>query len=581
MPFYMKGGKFMKRLLPVFILLLFPMILSAQLTFQFDSIIPSPQMAGDSFQIFVSCSDSTFTNWVYLDLHPGGQAYMNPAQILIQNGYGNGYATVFRAQNPCSLSVYLIASDRFYSNSFAVNANVPQRIQALLPGEAPDPGRLPRGRTGQPDFQTAGIPFLVDIYVTDYWWNPVGFGSDTVNFTSDNPFPILPPDTSLTNGAGQFSCILRTACDITDPSTYYHIFASHITSGTPFMADTTTRFAVQPGVFDRLLLIAPSQSVLAGDTTSNTILLPGATPDTADWQIAGTPFDVTVYAADNCWNPVGSNAPQDTVRVYGTIQIYTLADTIVLTGGQATATLMSNVSGDLYLQAEDLSSLAMTTKYSTRVKIAGSRYELQADEENQTIVSGSDIHLHIYYVDESGNRITDDDHNVVIYVYSGSGTLAPSDSVIRSLSSGMVEPTVQYSTSQAEDLYLRVSPADTQRRTGPGTNVDPIHVIPTVAPGGREVTNFPNPFGHDYRSTTIYYWLESPCDVVASIYDRFGNLVKEWPKEARPTGANYLTWDGRNNRGVIVANGAYLLAIRATSRTTIVHDYRRWLAVVK
>lgn len=571
----------MKRSLPLTILLLFPILLSAQLTFQFDSIIPSPQTAGDSFQVFVSCSDSTFTNWVYLDLHPGGQAYLTPTQLLIQNGFGNGYVTVYRAQNPCSLSVYLVSSDRFFSNSFAVNANVPQRIQALLPGETADPGRLPRGRTGQPDFQTAGISFLVDIYVTDYWWNPVGYGSDTVHFASDNPYPLLPPDSPVANGAGQFSCNLRTACDITLPSTYYHIYASHMTGGTPFIPDTSTRFAVQPGTFDRLLLIAPNQSILAGDTVTNTILLPGATPDTADWQIAGTPFDVTVYAVDNCWNPVGSGAPQDTVRVYGTIQIYTLADTSVLTAGQVTATFASTVSGDLYLQAEDLNNSSVSTLYATRVKIAGSRYRLVADEEGETIVSGSDIHLHIYYEDENGNRITDDDHDVIIYVYSGSGTLAPSDTVQRTLTSGMVEPTVSYTTNQAEDLYLRVSPADAARRTGPGTNVDPIHVVPTVAPGGREVTNFPNPFGYDQDWTTIYYWLVEPCDVVVSIYDRFGNLVRSWDKASKQRGAHLLIWNGKNNRGVRVANGAYLLAIRATSRTAIIHDYRRWIAVVK
>lgn len=571
----------MKHLLPIFILLLFPLSLFAQLTFQFDSTISSPQTAGDSFQVFVSCSDTTFTNWVYLDLHPGGQAYMTPSQILIQNGFGNGYVTVYRAQNPCSLSVYLIASDRFYSNAFAVNANMPERIQALLPGETPAPGRLPRGRTGQPDFQTAGISFMVDIYITDYWWNPIGFGNDTIHFASDNPFPILPPDTPVANGTGQFPCNLRTACDITDPSTYYHIFASHVTSDTALMADTTTRFAVQPGTFDHLLLIAPNQTVLAGDPTTNTMLLPGATPDTADWQISGTPFNVTVYAVDNCWNPVGGNAPQDTVRVYGTIQIYTLADTSVLVGGNATLSITSNVSDWLYLQAEDLSSPSMTTQYPTAVYIAGARYRLEADEEGETIVSGSNIHIHIYYEDENGNIITGEDHNVMIYVYSGSGSLSPSDTIVRGLTSGRVDPTVSYTTNQAEDLYLEVRSALVTMGTGPGRNVDPIHVVPTVVHGGKEITNFPNPFGYEYPTTTIYYWLERPCDVVISIYDRFGNLVRSWEKESRPVGANHKIWNGKNNRGVPVANGAYLLAIRATSSTTIVHDYRRWIAVVK
>ncbi len=540
-------------------------------------------MAGDSFQIFVSCSDTTFTNWVYLDLHPGGTAYMSPspAQVLIQNGYGNGYVTVYRAQNPCSLSVYLISSDRFYSNAFSVNANVPERIQALLPGEVADPGRLPRGRSGQPDFQTAGIDFMVNVSITDYWWNPVGYGSDTVNFASDNPFPILPPDTTLTGGTGQFSCNLRTACDITDPSSYYHLFVSHITGDTALTPDTTTRFAVQPGLYDRLLLIAPNQTILAGDTTVYIALLPGATPDSTIWQVAGTPFDVTLYAVDNCWNSIQSGLPQDSVTVFGTIGALSIADTSVLTGGSATFTINSSVSNWLYLEGADIDDPSKATHYLTPIYIAGARYRLVADEERETIVSGSNIHLHIYYEDEGGNLITGYDHNVMIYVYSGTGTLSPSDTVISALTSGTVNPTLSYTTDQAEDLYLEVVSADTSIRSGAGRNVDPIHVIPTVAPGGREVTNYPNPFGYNQDWTVIYYWLESPCDVVVSIYDRFGNLVRSWPKEHQQTGAHQLIWNGKNNRGVYVANGAYLLAIRATSSTSIVHDYRRWIAVVK
>lgn len=571
----------MKRVFPYLFLFLiiFPLGVSAQLTFQFDSIIPSPQTAGDSFAVYVSCSDPSFTNWVYIDLHPGGQTYMDPSQILIQNGTGSGYVTIYRTQNPCSLSVYLVSGDRFYSNSFAVNANVPERLQAILPGESPDPGRMPSGRTGQPDFQTAGIAFDVDVYITDYWWNPVGFGNDTIHFDSDNSFPILPPDTTLTSGMGQFSAILRTACDVTDPSTYYHLYVSHITGDTAFLPDTTTRFAVQPGNFTKLLLLAPTQSILAGDTVVNNSLMPGATPDTTDWQVAGSPFDVSVYAVDDCWNPVQGAAPQDSIRIYGTIGPATIADTSVLTNGNTTVSLNCNLSGFLYLQAEDIDDPTKTTQYYTSVKIAGAHYRLTADEEEDTIVSGDPIHLHITYEDENNNTITWDDHEIAIYVEQGSGSLIPTDTIKRDLTTGTVDLTVHYTTMQAEELFLEVAAEEPTRLSQPGKNQNAIYVRPNITPN-EPVVNYPNPFGSEQKTTTIYYYLERNCDVKISIYDRFGNLVRKWKKSGQ-TGDNFLSWDGTNDRGTRVANGAYLLAIRATDRTVVVHDYRRWIAVVK
>jgi len=574
----------MKKILPFFLLLLLflPRVVIAQLTFQFDSIIPSPQTVGDSFQVFVSCSDTTFTNWVYLDLHPGGSAYLTPTQILLQNGHGNDFVTIYRAQNPCSLSVYLVSSNRFYSNSFAVNPNEPKRVMALLPGETMLPGYLPaRGRTGQPDFQTAGIPFGVDVYVTDYWWNPVGYGADTIHFVSDNNFPILPADTTVNNGSGSYNCILRTAStDLSNPATYSHIFVSNITNDTlPLIADTTSGIPVRTGNFSKLLLIAPSQSILAGDTTTNNFHLPGATPDSADWEVAGTPFNVAVYAVDDCWNPVGDNAPQDSIRVYGTIGPYAIADTAVLSGGTATVSLLSNVSNWLYLQATDMVNSSIKTQYQTPIYLAGAHYRLQADEENDTIISGDAVHLHITYEDENGNIITNGDHKVKIFVHHGSGTLAPQDTVIRDLVSGKVNPVVNYTTMQEEELFLEVASADSSRKTTPGQNVDPIYVRPNVTPD-LPVVNYPNPFGDQYKSTTIYYYLPRSCDVTISIYDRFGNLVWQRKKNGQK-GNNFISWNGKNMRGKKVANGAYLLAIRATYRTEIIVDYRRWLAVVK
>jgi len=562
----------MKRLFLILslFLLLFPLEMYAQIVFQFDSIIPSPQTVGDSFPVYISCvSNPNFTNWVYLDLHPSGQAYISPTQILIQNGYGSDYVTIYRGQSLCSLSVYLVTNERYYSNGFVVQPNEPKRILGLLPGETILPGYIPsKGRAGQPDFQTAGVPFNLDIYITDFWWNPVGYGSDTIHFVSDNAFPILPNDTTVISGGGQYGCILRTASsDLGNPSTYSHIFVSNITGGPePLIADTTSGIAVRPNSFTKLLLTTPGETLLPGDTTADLTLLPGATGTPLD-QTAGISFNVDVIAVDDCWNTVTS-APNDQVSISG----YPISPVSgVLSNGLATIALVCSLGGIVIpFQATDVTNTLIEPSYNVPVKIVGSRYIVVSDED--TVLSSESFQIHIAYVDANGDTINDANHWVYLDT-DGNGVIYP-DSI--QLNGGVKNLSVSYTTNIEENIHIIVSDNITLTISG---SSDPVHVIPTVTPQ-EPVVNYPNPFGAEHKSTSISYYLERTCDVKISIYDRFGNLVRSWEKNGH-LGYNYLVWDGKNNRRVKVANGAYLLAIRATYRTEIVHDYRRWIAVVK
>ncbi len=572
----------MKKLLIILIpfLLIIPNLLISQETFLFDSI-PNPPTAyaGDSFYIHITCtSNANFNGAGVLSLRPSpGYNPMQPTGwILFNNGEWGGFATIFMASDSLHLNCSALGyNDTNLSPRLTILANVPKRLRLLLPTQVAKPGDLAsRGRDYIFYVETANNSFNINVAITDYWWNPVGTGQDTIHLATNNPFPVFPADTSIISGNIDLAVRLRTEMDACT------IFSSEVTLDTaPLMSDTSSTIRIIPGVFSKLLLIAPSQAVLAGDTTSYNSRLPGATPDTTDWQVAGSPFDVTVYAVDDCWNTIGGTAPGDRIRIYGTIGPYTISDTAVLTGGNATVTLTSNVSNWLYMQANDIDNSSMTTKYQTPINIVGASYRLEADEELDTIISGDPIHLHVYYEDESGNVITNGDHNVKIFVHYGSGSLTPTDTIVRRLTFGRVDPVANYITLQEEDVYLRVASADSSRKTNPGTNVDPVHVRPNVTPT-EPVVNFPNPFGSVDKQTTIYYWLPQNCEVKVSIYDRFGNLVKTWSRNGH-TGYNTVTWTGKNNKGTKVANGAYLLAIRATDRTEIVQDYRRWIAVVK
>ena len=72
--------------------------------------------------------------------------------------------------------------------------------------------------------------------------------------------------------------------------------------------------------------------------------------------------------------------------------------------------------------------------------------------------------------------------------------------------------------------------------------------------------NYPNPFN---PSTTISYRLPHEEQVLLSIWNLAGQLVRELVHAPQAAGHYSVTWDGRDEVGSLVANGVYLYQIRA------------------
>ncbi len=73
--------------------------------------------------------------------------------------------------------------------------------------------------------------------------------------------------------------------------------------------------------------------------------------------------------------------------------------------------------------------------------------------------------------------------------------------------------------------------------------------------------NFPNPFN---PSTTIKYGLPKADKVTLKIFNISGQeVVTLVNKEVRQAGYHAVVWDGKNNQGIIVANGIYLCHFQA------------------
>ena len=72
--------------------------------------------------------------------------------------------------------------------------------------------------------------------------------------------------------------------------------------------------------------------------------------------------------------------------------------------------------------------------------------------------------------------------------------------------------------------------------------------------------NYPNPFN---PNTTISYQLAHEEEVVLSIWNLAGQLVRELVHTTQTAGLYSVGWDGRDGAGNLVANGVYVYEIRA------------------
>lgn len=81
-----------------------------------------------------------------------------------------------------------------------------------------------------------------------------------------------------------------------------------------------------------------------------------------------------------------------------------------------------------------------------------------------------------------------------------------------------------------------------------------------------EVYAYPNPFAPSQGDVRIRIDLASPSDVTVRIFDYAMNHVRTLEAPGRPAGPNEVSWDGVSERGVRVANGAYIYVVEAEER---------------
>jgi hypothetical protein len=102
-----------------------------------------------------------------------------------------------------------------------------------------------------------------------------------------------------------------------------------------------------------------------------------------------------------------------------------------------------------------------------------------------------------------------------------------------------------------------------ERENGTEAHSEPVRVA-MVQPAVWLAQNHPNPFN---PSTMIRFGLPGSAPVALRVYDVSGAVVRTLADATRAAGEHEIVWDGRDDRGAIVAAGVYFYRLSAGDET--------------
>ena len=470
--------------------------------------------------------------------------YVSPNQVSFVAGRCSTSVIITLAdslQLRCSDPGNLVSS---LSPVIQVLPGMPKRFLSILPGEALAPGS-PTGRQSVPDSRIAGDTFNFDVYVTDSCFNVIYFRDDSVVFSSTDRFARLPAGGRLENGQGTFTASLRT-------SGTHRIYTTAGTSS-PVDPDTSSLFAVLPGSFQEMLLLLPGEQPEPGDTTTALWQSPGKS-GTPVPQFLLTPFPVSVYPCDRCWNRVGG--PGDTVTLASDFPVEFVPATGELVDSALFDVQFASVGTNQSLRAVNLSSGRTSYWSYLEVRARGARLEVSAPD---SVRSGETANVYVTVLDANSAPIVA--VRCDFSIAAGAGDM---------LDLGLLTDTL--GKCRARFLCTRAHFAEFDTiliSSGLADTLISIFVeIPDSAVMKGKLIAWPNPFGNpseNRTSTTFAYNLPYGTDVTLMIYDPFGNevLTRHYARNGfgAKAGINEVGWNGRNAQGRLVASGIYVVEV--------------------
>jgi hypothetical protein len=529
-------------------------------SFEFTPIA-SPQYAGDSFNISIIAKDAAgniynYNRPAFLSTSRGA-IYIYPNVIgPFRNGVWQGRVVITLAESlqiTCTDDSFRVTST---SNVFQVLPGAPATFRILLPGQQLSPGTL-EGRLGQPDNQTAGDTFSIRVYLTDNWSNPVSNRTDSVCFGATDSFARLPSGGVMINGSGSFTVSLRRAGQ-------HRLFALPA-PGQSYRADTSSVFRINPGAFNRLLLLLPGEIPLPGDTTQAAWQSPGKS-GTPLPQFVREPFPVVVYGCDECWNRI--RAPEVSISLHSEFPVeFVPAETVLTDSAVFSAQFNSaGANQDIWVSATN----GGYESYHTRleIKARGRRILVSAPD---TVFAGETAYIRVIVRDANEQPIT---ATVCHFeVVKGNGEMLDQTLLTDTLGSALARFLCTRSRfAEFDSIRITSGIADTSIA---------IYVsIPDSSLLSGKIIAFPNPFGFNRAAAEIYYYLNRSSAIDFRIYDPFGNEVLSRSfragEEGGKAGVNRIYWDGHNLEGRRVASGIYVIQVigELHTGTTFKSTYR-------
>lgn len=521
------------------------LLLIAQLSsFEF-SPIPSPQVAGGSFEITVIARDSTggiypYNSSVLLSTTVDDfWSYVYPNLVTFQNGVLQRNVMVSRAESLRLICTVGNISDT--SDNIVVLNGSPARLLAVLPGERLAPGSPTGLRPDPPESQVAGDSFVFDVHVTDGWHNIVAGRTDSVYFAATDSFARLPGPATLANGSGTFAAGFRQAGT--------HRLAALPGSGSPVEADTSSTFSVIPGSYENILLLLPGETPLPGDTVRSGWQTPGKSGEAIE-QVLRTPFDIQVYGTDACWNRV--TGPADSVLLRSDFSFTSTPSISPFASGAVFSTQFNTSGPNQNIWAVLQNSGQESYRSQLTIRSRATMLEISAPD---TVRAGETTFVHVTLRDDNGRPLVAAPCRFA--VVAGNGDM---------LDSALLSDTLGRMTARFLCTRAFGDEHDTIRVTADTTGYAGIFVqMPdsSLLEGG--IIVFPNPFGLNQDRCEINYYLQRSSPITVGIYDTFGNRVIGWQfrsgEEGALSGVNRIYWDGRNSKGRRVANGVYVIQV--------------------
>ncbi len=466
----------------------------------------------------------------------------------------------------------------------AVAANVVSQLLIILPGQTHTPGVnsgvTPVVQGGDYPDVIQGVYYGVTLLATDAYYNRVNSYTDTV-MANEVGMSYHPSSTIPINAGIGYSTIETTTGSLTG-SLVTVGFGS--TPGLTFTPVYLTSFSSTAGFAH---ISTPSQ-VYAGEDFYVSVSIKASSDPNAPGGILTNNNDYfefkKFYLSNN--EELANNPNRDN-----------LANFTVQNGVKYFNDRYFREATQIYLQAHQLtingttvyavSSAPITILPNIPASVSLSLSPSEVQSNHQSIVSAT-----VY--DQYGNKTSSNIHDfhVTFHNTSTNGYLSVTATTTgsdNSTNEGVATSTYTAGTIN-EAVVLDVAVLDNVSSTVYAYQSVTVKVSVAPVEAGA-IVNYPNPFDPGRNETTsINYYLEDNSNVELRIYDPYGRVVvaKNFDKDstdpislsATSKGGAAWMWDGKNGEGRTVANGIYLVKVRAQSSGKT-QEFKRRVGVIK